>query len=56
MDCKINWTPEALATYEANIEYLELYWTTKEISNFILLADAKILNLFKHPKLGRVIN
>ncbi len=36
MDCKINWTDRAWFTYESNILYLELAWTAKEISNFVL--------------------
>ncbi len=50
MDCKINWTERAWLTYEANIHYLQKHWTTKEISNFVLLVDKWITNLQPHPR------
>jgi plasmid stabilization system protein ParE len=52
MACKINWTPRAWKTYEANISYLRLAWTEKEINNFILAVDKKLLNLSNHPRIG----
>ncbi len=53
MDCKINWTNRAWLTYKANIEYLELAWTAKEISNFVLLVDKKLMLLAKNPGNGK---
>jgi plasmid stabilization system protein ParE len=52
MACKINWTPRAWRTYEANLKYLEEEWTEKEISRFAELTDRKIANLSQHPGLG----
>jgi len=52
MDCKINWTNRAWLTYIANIEYLELAWTPKEISNFVMLVDKKLTLLAKTPGMG----
>ena len=52
MACKINWTPRAWRTYEANIKYLEEEWTEKEICSFILSVDKKIANLSKQPRIG----
>jgi plasmid stabilization system protein ParE len=52
MDCKINWTNRAWRTYQTNIDYLQKAWTAKEISNFVLLVDRKLVNLSKHPRIG----
>jgi plasmid stabilization system protein ParE len=56
MDCKINWTDRAWFTYESNILYLELAWTAKEISNFVLSVDKRLTNLSKHPRIGNARN
>lgn len=56
MDCKINWTNRAWRTYKANIDYLQEAWTTKEISNFVLLVDKRLANLSKHPRIGNPRN
>lgn len=55
MACKINWTNRAWLTYEANIEYLETSWTSKEISIFVELVDKK-LNGLSHPRIGNPRN
>jgi plasmid stabilization system protein ParE len=56
MACKINWTPRAWLTYEANIKYLQQAWTEKEISNFVVLVDKKVANLSRNPRTGRPRN
>jgi plasmid stabilization system protein ParE len=53
MGCKINWTSKAWLTYEANIQYLQNEWTTKEVSNFVLATDKKIANLSRQPATGK---
>jgi plasmid stabilization system protein ParE len=53
MGCKINWTSKAWLTYEANIEYLQKEWTTKEVSNFVLATDKRIAGLSRHPATGK---
>ena len=35
MACKISWTLRAGKTYEANINYLEQFWTEKEIAHLL---------------------
>jgi plasmid stabilization system protein ParE len=52
MAAKVNWTNLAWVTYEANIAWLQLHWTEKEIAAFVLLADKKIALLSKHPLTG----
>jgi hypothetical protein len=42
MAAKVNWTHRAWKTYEANIDWLQLHWTKKEIAAFVLLTDKKI--------------
>ena len=56
MDCKINWTLRAWQTYEENIHYLQQDWTSKEISNFVVLVDKRLSSLSKHPKTGNPRN
>jgi hypothetical protein len=43
-------------TYEANIEYLQKKWSTKEISNFVLSTDKKITILSGNPTIGKSRN
>jgi plasmid stabilization system protein ParE len=52
MDCKINWTNTTWISYESNSLYLELAWTAKEISNFVLSVEKRLDNLAKHPRIG----
>lgn len=56
MACKINWTTRAWLTFEANISYLQIEWTAKEISNFIASIDKKIGVLSNHPEIGKSRN
>ena len=42
MALKIKWTPEAQATFDNIVSYLEKEWSEKEIESFIGLVD-KIL-------------
>lgn len=56
MDCKINWTPRAWLTFETNIHYLDIAWTAKEISNFIIAVEKRLVILTKHPKIGNARN
>jgi plasmid stabilization system protein ParE len=56
MDCKINWTDTAWKSFESNIKYLEENWTSKEISNFVLLVEKRINVLSKNPLIGIIKN
>src|SRR5580698_2883594 len=52
MVCKIIWSPLALKTYIANLEYLEKEWSVKEVANFTLSVQKKLELLSIHPKIG----
>lgn len=56
MVCKIIWLPRALQTYIANIQYLQLNWTDREIEQFKILVENKIENISHHPNLGSARN
>jgi plasmid stabilization system protein ParE len=56
MDCKVNWTDKAWDSYESNIKYLQTEWTEKEVSNFVVMVDRKVLQLAKHPQIGNAKN
>ena len=56
MDCKIVWSQKAIQSFDANIEYLQINWTDKEIRNFVELVDKKILLLSKQPQIGSIRN
>lgn len=45
------WTYEAIATFEANIEYLEKKWSRKEIVRFIQKSEVAINLIEKNPLL-----
>ena len=50
---KIVWSPEAIDTYIAAIEYLEHQWSKKEVNTFITRVSTKLEILKKQPLLGR---
>jgi plasmid stabilization system protein ParE len=49
---KIVWTLKALQTYAGNMEYLEKKWTAKEVKNFALMVEKKLLILSNQPTIG----
>jgi plasmid stabilization system protein ParE len=49
---KIVWTLKALETYLNNMRYLETAWTKKEVHNFALSVEKKLLVLSKQPGIG----
>jgi plasmid stabilization system protein ParE len=49
---KIVWTLKALQTYAGIMEYLEKKWTTKEVKNFALTIEKKLLVLTNQPNIG----
>jgi plasmid stabilization system protein ParE len=46
------WTLKALQTYAGNMEYLEKKWTAKEVKNFALTVEKKLLVLSNQPTIG----
>ncbi len=50
------WTPEAEATFDAIIKYLEVDWTDKEITYFINSTERVIKLVSEHPKMYRKTN
>ncbi len=52
MAAKVNWTHRAWITYAANIDWLQLHWTEKEIAAFVLLTDKKVALLSTYPLTG----
>lgn len=53
---KILWTNHALSELENTIEYLEEYWTERELKNFSKELDHTIELISKNPKLFLVSN
>jgi len=45
------WTPQAIQSFEENIDWLELHWTNREIENFINDTDAIIESIKQNPYL-----
>ena len=56
MVLKIIWSPQALSTYIAILEYLEKEWSDKEVNNFISRVNEKLALLITQPRLGRITN
>lgn len=44
---KVKWTQVSKEDYFQNIEYLEIYWSEKEVLNFILEVDYVITLLLR---------
>ena len=53
MAYKVIWSPEAAATFDRIIEYLEEHWTSKEIIRFIGRTEDVIFLLEQNPYLFR---
>ncbi len=43
------WTPQAIQSFEENIDWLEQHWTNREIENFINETDAIIERIKQNP-------
>jgi plasmid stabilization system protein ParE len=56
MDFKIKWIKRAWLTFEANINYLQNRWTSKEMSTFVIEVDKRLKNLSKYPGIGNSRN
>ncbi len=53
---KVEWTPNALSSYERNMSWLQENWTTKEVTHFAQIVQNKISLLSDHPEIGRPRN
>jgi plasmid stabilization system protein ParE len=53
---KIVWTVKALQSYVNNMLYLETAWTLKEVKDFALTVEKKLLALSKQPGIGSARN
>ena len=49
---EIIWSPRAVKTYDAVIEYLLKEWTEREVRNFVLKVDQKLNLLQAQPRIG----
>ena len=49
MALKARWTPEAVDTFNAIIEYLEHKWTEKEVQSFVQRSQKIISQIEKNP-------
>ncbi len=49
MAIEINWSDEAIETFEENINYLESEWSEKEVTKFILQTTHIIERLKRFP-------
>jgi plasmid stabilization system protein ParE len=55
MVVKVTWSPRAIAAFKRTIEYLELEWTEKEVTNFVDAVDDKLELLMKQPRVGTLL-
>jgi plasmid stabilization system protein ParE len=53
MSFNLEWTEEALSTFEARIDYLKKHWTEKEISNFKKRVRNYLDTLIESPFIGK---
>jgi plasmid stabilization system protein ParE len=49
---KISWTLKAVDTYISILDHLETEWTRKEVDQFILAVEKRLLVLTKFPRSG----
>lgn len=52
----MRWTPEAITTFDGIINYLEKYWSEKEVDKFILATDRVIRFISVFPRMFRSTN
>ena len=53
MAYKIIWSPEAIETFDAIIEYLDLKFTNKEVAQFVKIVNRRLLLIEKFPYVAR---
>jgi len=55
MVSEIIWSPKAIETYIAIIEYLNAAWSKSEVEKFQIRVIEKLAILETHPRIGRPI-
>jgi plasmid stabilization system protein ParE len=53
MAVEINWTVEAIETFDGNIEYLLKAWSEKEAKKFVQQTEQLLSNLLENPQMYR---
>jgi plasmid stabilization system protein ParE len=53
MSFNLEWTEEALSTFEERISYLQFHWTEKEITNFKLRVNQYLNTIIESPYIGK---
>ena len=53
MSFNLEWTEEALSTFEDRIDYLKQHWTEKEIRNFKKRVRNYLDTLIESPFIGK---
>ena len=53
MSFSITWMPEAFKTFDDRIQYLEIHWTEKEITNFQKRVKEYLEVLKEKPYIGK---
>jgi len=53
MSFSITWMPEAFKTFDDRIDYLEIHWTDKEITNFRARVKEYLEILKDKPYIGK---
>lgn len=53
MAYQLIWSPEAINSFDAIIEYLKVTFSDKEVSRFVQLVSRRLLLMEKFPKSGK---
>ncbi len=56
MAYKIVWSPEAIITFEAIVEYISVNFTNKEVASFINTINRRLLAMSFFPKTSRTLS
>jgi len=56
MAYKIIWSPEAITTFEAIVEYISVNFTNKEVASFINTVNRRLLAMSFFPKTSRILS
>lgn len=50
MEIKVIWTDESVKTFDANIDYLDAFWSSKEVGSFLKQVEYVISRLQEFPE------
>jgi len=56
MAYKITWSPEAVKTFDAIVEYISINFTNKEVAVFINIVNRRLLAMSHFPKTSRKLS